>query len=1172
MISSLLPCLRPSKAISFFVCLFAINFAAAQTPTLTTDQPDYPPGSTVIITGSGFAAGDTVRLQVVHVGAGDNETSGAHAPWIEVADDNGSFTTTWIVPLDEDELGATLLATADGQTSGLHAETTFTDATNDVNSISITATQSAAVTYGSSSSVTYLITITPTGQNGNGNVTLSLTGTALPTGASAVFTPGANVSLPSGSTTNITVTLTITNSIVTPKTPAGTTSGITVRVSSSPPKTTNTFSYVVNKRAITVTSETNSKTYDGTTSASAIPQITSGSLAGTDAATFTETYGNKNVGTGITLTPSGIVNDGNSGNNYAYTFVNDNTGVINARALTITAAATTRVYDGTTSSATAPTVAGGIQTGDVAAFIEVYDNRNIGANKTLTPSGNVNDGNSGNNYTYSFVTANTGAITARPLTITGAPSTKVYDGTTASSSIPTVTGGVEPTDVANFTQVYDNKNVGTGKTLIPSGSVNDGNGGNNYTYTFNNLTTGPNRAITARPITITADPKSKTYGEADPALTAQVTSGTIVSGDVTTGSLIRVSGENVGTYQISQGTYTYGSNYAETYVPANLTITQRAITITADLKSKTYGDADPTLTAQVTSGTIVSGDVATGSLKRVSGENVGTYQINHDTYTYGSNYAETYVPANLTITQASTYVPVTSASVQHSDQVTLVATVTSPTAQSEVNSTGGTVIFKIQPSGGGTITTLGTSSYPGDWSSANGTATKTFTILQAPGTYTIIACFTPNSGNLSGSTNSNAGTLKVTPEDACPNYNGDFFVNSDITTGAFTVKLKLALTDNPDGFKGNISNAQVKFIVTDNGTPVQGSPFTATMDASSLSLDNTLAWFGATFTGSLGTSCLSKTYDIKWTISNYYQDGGASVTSNCVGSDLGAEVTVSSPTSDFITGGGYIVLDNTATGKYTGDVGSKNNFGFNVKWNKSLTNIQGGGINTIVRKGTHQYQVKGTKVTALSVAPANGTTPATASFTCNAVVNDIVNNVVVYSEGNCAAIVEITDVCEPGSGVPTSSDLIAITVKDKNGVVVYSNHWVSTKSVKVPLNGGNLQIHSGNSTGAPKCGLSSSTRADITARQPESTIVMNKFDLKAFPNPSKSQFTLKIESDNTKDQINIKVTDILGRTIQTYTNLSAGQTLNIGSNYKVGIYLIEMIQGNMHKQLKLIKQ
>ena len=44
-------------------------------------------------------------------------------------------------------------------------------------------------------------------------------------------------------------------------------------------------------------------------------------------------------GTGKTLTPSGTVTDGNSGNNYTYTFVTNTSGVINAKALTITAQA-----------------------------------------------------------------------------------------------------------------------------------------------------------------------------------------------------------------------------------------------------------------------------------------------------------------------------------------------------------------------------------------------------------------------------------------------------------------------------------------------------------------------------------------------------------------------------------------------------------------------------------------------------------------------------------------------------------------------------------------------------------------------------------------------------------------------------------------------------------------
>ena len=80
---------------------------------------------------------------------------------------------------------------------------------------------------------------------------------------------------------------------------------------------------MVNQRTITVTAATNTKIYDGTTSASNTPTITSGSLVTGDTAAFTETYDTKNVGTGKTLTPAGSVNDGNGGNNYAVTFVNN---------------------------------------------------------------------------------------------------------------------------------------------------------------------------------------------------------------------------------------------------------------------------------------------------------------------------------------------------------------------------------------------------------------------------------------------------------------------------------------------------------------------------------------------------------------------------------------------------------------------------------------------------------------------------------------------------------------------------------------------------------------------------------------------------------------------------------------------------------------------------------
>ena len=60
------------------------------------------------------------------------------------------------------------------------------------------------------------------------------------------------------------------------------------------------------------------------------------------------------------------------------------------------------------------------------------------------------------------------------------------------------------------------------------------------------------------------------YGQNDPALTYKITSGTLETGDSLSGSLSRLSGENVGTYAISSSLA--NANYDITYVAADFTI------------------------------------------------------------------------------------------------------------------------------------------------------------------------------------------------------------------------------------------------------------------------------------------------------------------------------------------------------------------------------------------------------------------------------------------------------------------------------------------------------------------------------------------------------------------------------------------------------------------------
>ncbi|HEU0253494.1 MAG TPA: MBG domain-containing protein, partial [Pyrinomonadaceae bacterium] len=178
---------------------------------------------------------------------------------------------------------------------------------------------------------------------------------------------------------------------------------------------------------------------------------------------------------------------------------------------------------------------------------------------------------------------------------------------------------------------------------------------------FNTSSGTGSLTINKRDIEVTADPKSKVYGDADPALTYQITSGSLVFGDTIVGALARAAGENVGTYAITQGTLAIndgngGNNYNLTFVGADFTITARPITITADPKSKVYGDPDPALTYQITSGSLAFSDAIVGALVRAAGENVGTYAITQGTLAIndgngGNNYNLTFVSANLSITK-----------------------------------------------------------------------------------------------------------------------------------------------------------------------------------------------------------------------------------------------------------------------------------------------------------------------------------------------------------------------------------------------------------------------------------------------------------------------------------------------------------------------------------------
>ena len=106
---------------------------------------------------------------------------------------------------------------------------------------------------------------------------------------------------------------------------------------------------------------------------------------------------------------------------------------------------------------------------------------------------------------------------------------------------------------------------------------------------------------------------------------------------------------NVGTLNVKAKAV--NKNYEEATVEYTLKVTRKAVTVTADNKSKVFGEKDPEWTATV-DGTLGK-DTVDYTLSRKAGEDVGTYTITPSGKAEQGNYSVTYATGTLTITSQS---------------------------------------------------------------------------------------------------------------------------------------------------------------------------------------------------------------------------------------------------------------------------------------------------------------------------------------------------------------------------------------------------------------------------------------------------------------------------------------------------------------------------------------
>ena len=271
-------------------------------------------------------------------------------------------------------------------------------------------------------------------------------------------------------------------------------------------------------------------------------------------------------------------------------------------------------------------------------------------------------------YLRAFATNNVGTgygnevtfRTLKQLTISApAIHSRTYDGNTGATvdQLGTLSGRIGSEEVSvTAVASFSNKNAGTGKTVTVTYTLIGADKDKYITPVNSVVNTG---VILPYTVAITpADGPSKTYGDADPYFQYSY-SPSLLTGDLLSGALSRIPGENVGIYSITLGNLSAGSNYAlQNSADVAFTILKAPLTISADGKTKSFGAGNPPLTYQYNGWKNSDDEAVLRSTPFISttvsaATPVGAYPNSiTPSGAVGDNYDITYVPASFTVLKA----------------------------------------------------------------------------------------------------------------------------------------------------------------------------------------------------------------------------------------------------------------------------------------------------------------------------------------------------------------------------------------------------------------------------------------------------------------------------------------------------------------------------------------
>ena len=552
------------------------------------------------------------------------------------------------------------------------------------------------------------------------------------------------------------------------------------------PNSTATTTANITARSLTVTITAANKTYDGNTTANVTYADT---RVGGDVLTVsgTATYASRTVGAGKTVTATGIALTGTDAANYTHNTTAITTAGITQRALDITATASDRTYDrSTTASVTLSDdrVAGNALS--VSFSSAAFASGTAGENKTVTVSGITVTGTDAPNYTYPTSITTTATINRRPLSVTVTPTNKVYDGTDSASvtysdnrlggDLLTVSG----------TATFSSKTAANGKAVSSSGLSLSGPDSANYSLPSVTVSAITSANISPRVLTITGtftvvnrqydattDATAQVTPPALPGLSdvqlsddvslsgvpsftfAQATVGTAIG--ITTSGYV-LSGADAGNYVLTLPTFT-----------AN--ITQRPLTVGGTLVTPSSRPYDRTTAATITTpGALTLVNVPAGDANDATRIALSLPTAAFADRNAGTGKTVSLVSASLSGTRASNYTlslagaPVATVEIAPRS---LTVTITASNKTYDGNTTA-TVTYADDRLAGDNLTVAGTPTFSTKTVGNNKTVTATGITL----TGTDAANYTPNT-TATTTANITQRTLTVTITASNKTYDGN---------------------------------------------------------------------------------------------------------------------------------------------------------------------------------------------------------------------------------------------------------------------------------------------------------------------------------------------------------------------------------------------------------------